>query len=115
MFAAGHNYDEQILLSAMCLTAQINTNILLILFPLDVQPVTELFPPPLGLLLPSGARDPAQGYSTEEASLPGGAHLLRPERDYPVQRSRLPDGYVLLSRFVVTFPDQLPAGGSSRL
>jgi hypothetical protein len=96
--------------------SDINTNILLIFFPLDVQPVAALWPPHLGggpatshgLHLPVGGRDPIRErnrgqYTDEECSLPGGAHYLRPERDYPVWRNRLPDGYVLLSRFEVAF------------
>jgi hypothetical protein len=47
----------------------VNTDILLVLHPLDVAPMGPL------------AGDP---------------HRLRPERDYPVWRGRLPEGYVLL-------------------
>lgn len=49
--------------------ANVNADILLVLFPLDVAPMGPL------------AGDP---------------HSLRPERDYPVWRSRLPEGYVTL-------------------
>ena len=45
-----------------------------------VPAVEALFPPPVGLILPIGGRDPAKGYTTEEATLPGGAYLLRAER-----------------------------------
>ena len=101
--------------------SDINVNILLIFFPLDVQPVAALWPPQLaersaggsvtshGLHLPPGGRDPIRErnrgqYTAEESTLPGGAHYLRPERDYPVWRNKLPDGYVLLSRFELNFP-----------
>ena len=47
----------------------VNTDILFVLHPLDVAPMGPL------------AGDP---------------HRLRPERDYPVWRSRLPEGYVQL-------------------
>ena len=42
--------------------------------------VAALFPPPLGLAIPIGGRHPGNGYSSEESTLPGGAHILRPER-----------------------------------
>lgn len=32
-------------------------------------------------------------------------HVLRPERDYPVWRSRLPEGYVMLDEVRIEFPD----------
>ena len=35
--------------------------------------------------------------------LAGNPHLLRPERDYPVWRSRLPEGYVLLDEVRIEF------------
>lgn len=57
----------------------VNTNILLVLFPLDVVPMG-----PIG----------------------GDPHQLRPERDYPVWRSRLPEGYVLLDEVRIEFPDE---------
>lgn len=47
----------------------VNVNIMLILFPLTVTPM---------------------------GSIPGDPHILRPERDYPVWRSKLPEGYVTL-------------------
>ena len=106
--------------------SDINTNILLIFFPLDVQPVAALWPPHLaergvggsatshGLHLPTGGRDPIRErgrgqYTEQESLLRGGAHYLRPERDYPVWRGRLPDGYVLLSRFELSFPPTVAA------
>ncbi|MBI3863296.1 MAG: hypothetical protein HY290_15500 [Planctomycetia bacterium] len=57
--------------------ANVNTNILLVLFPLDVVPMG---PPP------------------------GDPHRLRPEKDYPVWRSRLPEGYVLIDEVRIEFP-----------
>jgi len=54
----------------------VNTDILLVLHPLDIAPMG-----PLG-------DDP---------------HRLRPERDYPVWRSRLPEGYVLLDEVAIEF------------
>lgn len=54
----------------------VNADILLVLFPLDVAPMGPL------------AGDP---------------HRLRPERDYPVWRSRLPEGYVLLDEVRIEF------------
>ncbi len=58
--------------------ADVNVDILLVLHPLDIAPMG----PPDG--------DP---------------HRLRPERDYPVWRSRLPEGYVLLDEVRIEFPD----------
>ena len=55
----------------------VNVNILLVLYPLDIAPMGPL------------AGDP---------------HLLRPEKDYPVWRSRLPEGYVLLDEVRIEFP-----------
>ena len=55
----------------------VNTDILLVLHPLDLAPMGPL------------AGDP---------------HRLRPERDYPVWRSRLPEGYVLLDEVQIEFP-----------
>ena len=55
-----------------------NADILFVLTPLDVAP--------MGLI----DRDP---------------HLLRPERDYPVWRSRLPEGYIMLDEVRIDFPD----------
>ena len=37
--------------------------------------------------------------------LAGDPHLLRPERDYPVWRSRLPEGYMLLDEVRIEFTD----------
>ena len=54
-----------------------NANILLVLFPLDVQPMGSI------------AED---------------RHFLRPEKDYPVWRSRLPEGYVMLDEITIQFP-----------
>jgi hypothetical protein len=55
----------------------VNTDILLVFFPLDVVPMGPL------------AGDP---------------HILRPERDYPVWRSRLPEGYIQLDEVRIAFP-----------
>lgn len=54
----------------------VNTDILLVLHPLEVVPMGPL------------AGDP---------------HRLRPERDYPVWRGRLPEGYVLLDEVRIDF------------
>ncbi len=35
--------------------------------------------------------------------LNGDPHLLRPEKDYPVWRSQLPEGYVTLDEVRITF------------
>lgn len=56
--------------------ANVNTNILLVLFPLDVVPM---------------------------GPLDGDPHFLRPEKDYPVWRSRLPEGYVLIDEVRIEF------------
>lgn len=55
----------------------VNTDILLVLFPLDIAPMG---PDPV---------DP---------------HRQRPEKDYPVWRSRLPEGYVMLDEVRLEFP-----------
>lgn len=57
--------------------ADVNTDILLVLYPLDIVPM---------------------------GPLEGDPHLLRPERDYPVWRSRLPEGYVLLDEVTIELP-----------
>ncbi|MCC7262942.1 MAG: hypothetical protein IT369_10510 [Candidatus Latescibacteria bacterium] len=54
----------------------VNTDILLVLHPLDVVPMGPLV---------------------------GDPHRLRPERDYPVWRGRLPEGYVLLDEVRIDF------------
>jgi hypothetical protein len=56
--------------------ADVNTNILLVLFPLDIAPM---------------------------GPLKGDPHHLRPERDYPIWRSRLPEGYVELDEVRIEF------------
>jgi hypothetical protein len=56
----------------------VNTNILLVLHPLTIVPMGPL------------AGDP---------------HRLRPEKDYPIWRSRLPEGYVLLDEVRIEFVD----------
>lgn len=66
-------YGEIALATAL---RDVNTNILLVLYPLDIVPMGQQ------------AGDP---------------HRLRPERDYPVWRSRLPEGYVLLDEVQIEF------------
>lgn len=55
----------------------VNMNILFVLFPLDIEPMGQLT---------------------------GDMHIKRPERDYPVWRSRLPEGYVHLDEVRIEFP-----------
>jgi hypothetical protein len=55
----------------------VNVNIMLVLFPLTIAPM---------------------------GPLKGDLHHLRPERDYPVWRSRLPEGYVRLDTVRIDFP-----------
>jgi hypothetical protein len=54
----------------------VNCNIMLLLFPLTVDPM---------------------------GPIDGDAHRLRPERDYPVWRSHLPEGYVVLDTLEIEF------------
>ena len=56
--------------------ANVNANILFVMFPLDVVPMG-----PIG----------------------GDPHILRPGRDYPVWTSRLPEGYVVLGSVAIEF------------
>ena len=56
----------------------VNVNIMLVLFPLDVSPM---------------------------GSIDGDPNLLRPERDYPIWRHRLPEGYVSLDEVRIEFED----------
>jgi len=58
------------------LLRNVNTNIMLVLFPLEIVPM---------------------------GPLDGNPHLLRPEKDYPVWRHRLPEGYVSLDEVTVEF------------
>ena len=58
--------------------ADVNGDILFVLFPLDVVPM---------------------------GPLDGDPHKLRPEKDYPVWRSRLPEGYVMLDEVRIEFQD----------
>jgi hypothetical protein len=55
----------------------VNANMILVLFPLDVVPM---------------------------GPLDGDPHRLRPEVDYPVWRSRLPEGYIVLDEVRIEFP-----------
>jgi len=57
---------------------QVNVNLLLVMFPLDVAPM--------------GAID-------------GDPHRLRPERDYPVWRSRLPEGWIEIDEVAIEFAE----------
>jgi len=57
--------------------ADVNVNLMLVLFPLTIAPMGPL------------AGDP---------------HRLRPERDYPVWRSKLPEGYLELDTVRIEFP-----------
>ena len=54
----------------------VNVDILLILFPLDVVPM---------------------------GPIKGDPHILRPEKDYPLWRSRLPEGYIMLDEVRIEF------------
>ena len=54
-----------------------NSNILFVLHPLQIEPM---------------------------GPIDGDPHLLRPEKDYPVWRSRLPEGYILLDTVSIEFP-----------
>lgn len=56
----------------------VNANILLVLFPLDIAPM---------------------------GPIDGDPHHLRPEKDYPVWRRRLPEGYVQLDEVRIRFPE----------
>ena len=69
MATYGHRPLETVL-------ADVNTDILLVLFPLDIAPMGPLDDDP---------------------------HSLRPEVDYPVWRSRLPEGYVSLDEVRIKF------------
>jgi len=55
----------------------VDVNIMWVLFPLDVSPMGDI---------------------------DGDPHLLRPERDYPVWRHKLPEGYVALDEIRIEFP-----------
>lgn len=57
--------------------ADVNTDILFVLHPLTIEPM---------------------------GPIQGDPHRLRPEKDYPVWRSRLPEGYVLLDEVRIEFP-----------
>jgi hypothetical protein len=57
--------------------ADVNVNILLIMFPLTIEPM---------------------------GPIDGDPHALRPERDYPVWRHRLPEGYVAVDEIEIAFP-----------
>jgi hypothetical protein len=57
--------------------ASVNVNVMFVLFPLEIAPMGPL------------AGDP---------------HRLRPERDYPVWRHRLPEGYIVFDEVRIAFP-----------
>ncbi len=64
--------------------ADVNVNIMFVMFPLDIEPMGPI----------AGDRD-----------------RLRPEKDYPVWRSRLPEGYIDIDEISVAFdddPDETP-------
>ena len=54
--------------------SDVNLNIMLVLFPLDIATMGPVDVDP---------------------------HLLRPDKDYPVWRSRLPEGYVMLDEIKI--------------
>lgn len=56
----------------------VNIDIMLVMFPLTVAPM---------------------------GAISGDPHILRPEKDYPVWRSRLPEGYVTLDSIRIAFAD----------
>ncbi len=56
--------------------ANVHVDILLVLFPLNIEPMGDI---------------------------DGDPHILRPEKDYPVWRSRLPEGYVFLDEVRIAF------------
>ena len=58
--------------------SNVNVDILLVLYPLDIEPMEPI-----------------------EAD----RHLLRPEKDYPVWRARLPEGYVFLDEVRISFQE----------
>ena len=57
--------------------SNVNVDILLVLYPLNIEPMGSIEDDP---------------------------HILRPEKDYPVWRSRLPEGYVHLDEVRIRFP-----------
>jgi hypothetical protein len=57
--------------------SDVNVDILLVLYPLDIAPM---------------------------GPINGDPHLLRPEKDYPVWRGKLPEGYVTLDEVRIRFP-----------
>jgi len=60
------------------LLRHVNNNIMLVLFPLEIAPM---------------------------GPLEGDLHQLRPEKDYPVWRHRLPEGYVTVDDVTIAFAD----------
>ena len=60
--------------------ANVSANIILVLFPLTIEPM---------------------------GPIEGDRHILRPGKDYPVWRSRLPEGYVMLDEVRIEFADMV--------
>ena len=60
--------------------SDVNANILLVLYPLTIVPM---------------------------GPISGDPHRLRPEKDYPVWRSQLPEGYVTLDEIRIRFPGRI--------
>ena len=58
--------------------ANVSANIILVLFPLTIEPM---------------------------GPIEGDRHILRPDKDYPVWRSQLPEGYVMLDEVRIEFAD----------
>ena len=58
--------------------AKVDVNLLLIMFPFTIDPM---------------------------GTIEGDPHELRPERDYPVWRSRLPEGYVIVDDVTLRFAE----------
>ena len=63
----------------------VDVNVMLVMFPLDVVPM---------------------------GPIDGDPHILRPGHDYPVWQSRLPEGYVILDEVRIQFADETTAEGS---
>jgi len=59
--------------------AEVNVNIMLVMFPLKIIPMGAI------------AADP---------------HILRPEKDYPVWRHKLPEGYITIDEIRIAFPQE---------
>lgn len=64
-------------LSLTTILGDVNADILFVLYPLNVEPM---------------------------GPIEGDPHILRPEKDYPVWRSRVPEGYILMDSVSIEFP-----------